>query len=263
VRKLLGEVLADAHGGLGVALREAALVGVVDRHLCLLQHGTRLLLVNHTQAARELFYQQALRLFGNATPFALQPPPAVAALLRLGLDAHGLGAPEERGAAAEEAAALLEEKAPMLLEYFAVRLGGAPLAVAALPRLLDAHAPQLHFLPDFLLALAYDVEWGEEEACFRTIAQALAAFYAHPPPLPVRVLRGEGGGEGGGAGGEGGGVAAAEEHRTAVGSIHWHLAQVLLPGIKAGLVPPRKLAAGHHVVQVASAERLYSVFERC
>jgi hypothetical protein len=28
-------------------------------------------------------------------------------------------------------------------------------------------------------------------------------------------------------------------------------------------VPPRKLATGHHVVQVASAERLYSVFERC
>jgi hypothetical protein len=59
------------------------------------------------------------------------------------------------------------------------------------------------------------------------------------------------------------GVAAAEGHRTAVGSIHWHVAQVLLPGLKAGLVPPRKLAVGHHVVQVASAERLYSVFERC
>ena len=36
-----------------------------------------------------------------------------------------------------------------------------------------------------MLALARDVEWEEEKACFRTIAQALAAMYAVQPSLPM------------------------------------------------------------------------------
>jgi hypothetical protein len=45
--------------------------------------------------------------------------------------------------------------------------------------------------------------------------------------------------------------------------VHVLVAQVLLPGIKAGLLPPRTLTHGQHVIQVASTEKLYTVFERC
>ena len=92
----------------------------------------------------------------------------------------------------------------------------------------------------------YDVVWEEEKACFKGIAQALAAWYAHPPPLPLG-LEGE----------------AAEAHRLHPKSLHVWVSKVLFPGIKAGLLPPKSLVTDHHALQVAAAERLYSVFERC
>ena len=72
--------------------------------------------------------------------------------------------------------------------------------------------------------------------------------------------------EDGGSGGGGGGKASVEEeeaYRASQESVHSLVAQVLLPGIKAGLLPPRQLCKNQHVIQVASTEKLYSVFERC
>ena len=39
----------------------------------------------------------------------------------------------------------------------------------------------------FVLALSRDVDWEEEKACFRTVAQALAALYAVQPQLIPRA----------------------------------------------------------------------------
>jgi len=294
VKELLAECVSDTHSGLCSALKECLLVGVVDRHLSLLQHGTRMLLIHHTQFARELFFQQALRLFSNAAPFRLHPPLCAAEAVALALDAHELGKAEERPALVQEVCTLLREKAALLQEYFSVEFRGegpgtAPGAVAlgeadqqqqqqqlylhTLPRLLDAHTPLLQYLPDFLLGLAYDVNWDDEKECFRSLAQCLAAFYAHPPPIPIRVMgaTAAAGAAATGASGnaaEGGSAARAfteeaEAYRRSPNSVHALVAQVLLPGIKAGLLPPRKLCTGQHVIQVASTEKLYSVFERC
>lgn len=65
---------------------------------------------------------------------------------------------------------LLQQKAPMLSEYFAIDVDQQG-CIAALPRLIDHYVPDLLGLPQFVLRLARDVEWGSETECFRSLAQ--------------------------------------------------------------------------------------------
>jgi DNA mismatch repair protein MLH1 len=110
-------------------------------------------------------------------------------------------------------------------------------------------------LPDFLLSLAYDVDWAREKQCFASLAQVLASFYAElPPPLPpADAARADAA------------AAAAHElaHRKDPASAYFALEATLFPALRKGLAPPAKLAAHHHVVQLACTEQLYRVFERC
>lgn len=169
---------------------------------------------------------------------------------------------------------------------------GPRVVLTHLPRLLDGHTPRMAALPDFLLALALDVDYVHERPCFHGIATALADFYAVPPPYvvpppqqqpapvtgaapsPVIVLDDEDGeaGEAGNAsstatatssGGGGANPTTVELHGP--GSLSWHVEHILLPAFRKVLAraPPRKLASGHYVTQLASLEQLYRIFERC
>lgn len=248
VRELLLGIRSARHEGLDLLIRRHALVGVLSESLSLVQvrwmtggedgdyqrwrrggsgegrrpaptsraprphqHGTKLLLVNHEQLARELFYQQALRLFGRADAFALQPPLDVEAAAALALDARCVGPAAGRPALARQVAELLASKADMLREYFAIGIveeegeeaggeggsaeeggqqhkrprtdagpsaapsGGAAAAGAVrlthLPRLVSGHTPQLPLLPDFVYSLAFEVDWAAEKECFHSLAQ--------------------------------------------------------------------------------------------
>jgi DNA mismatch repair protein MLH1 len=361
-------------------------VGLVDQHRSLLQHNTRLFLVNHTQLARELFYQQVMRLFGCAPAVAVKPnvnvfdclmlalrgrAPLTKAIAQRGTGAasavgggsqppwklrfEGLGKPaaaeeeveedgeEEDLQIASEASLLLLSKAAMLKEYFSIGFTSAlpssstssdgdggehqdPRAVhlTHLPRLLDHYRPLMTRLPDFLLSLAYDVCWTEEKACFRSVAQVIANFFAEQPPAVPPMRAGDvvdntanngssSGGDGaagapssssssaadagagaedadddllqdkegdkadeeeaaGGKQGQAAGVgakAATQRHpydlgyRSDPSSIYFRVGSILFPAFRVGLVPPRKLAQEHHVVQLACTEQLYRIFERC
>ncbi len=44
-------------------------------------------------------------------------------------------------------------------------------SLLSLPVLLEGHRPDAARLPALVLALARDVEWGEEKACFRGLAK--------------------------------------------------------------------------------------------
>ena len=60
VRSLVRDIKDREHRGLAQLLREHHFVGVVDDMFSLVQHNTRLLLVNHAALAHELFYQVIL-----------------------------------------------------------------------------------------------------------------------------------------------------------------------------------------------------------
>ena len=67
-------------------------MGVVDapRCLSLVQHNTRLYLLNHGALAAELFFQLGLRQFGNFSRLRLDPPPDLRTLVQVAVEAEGV-----------------------------------------------------------------------------------------------------------------------------------------------------------------------------
>ena len=83
-------------------LAKHTFVGVVDapRCLSLVQHHTRLYLLNHGALAAELFFQLGLRQFGNFSRIRLDPAPDMRTLITLAVDTEeGV---EESGLSKEE-----------------------------------------------------------------------------------------------------------------------------------------------------------------
>ena len=85
--------------------------------------------------------------------------------------------------------ALLADKGEMLLEYFGIGFADSPegLRLTRLPLLLDSYTPRVGGLPDFVVQLACDVNWHEEQACFKGVARVLANLYCLLPLLPPDV----------------------------------------------------------------------------
>lgn len=51
-------------------------------------------------------------------------------------------------------------------------------SLSALPLLIDGYTPDLARTPDLLLALSRDTDWGDEKACFRSVAEVGGCFSA-------------------------------------------------------------------------------------
>lgn len=65
---------------------------------------------------------------------------------------------------------LLLAKAAMLKEYVGVCVD-ASARLVGIPVLLDGYIPDLSLLPELVLRLGRDVDWDDEAACFRTLAE--------------------------------------------------------------------------------------------
>jgi DNA mismatch repair protein MLH1 len=151
-----------------------------------------LVLVNHYDCARELFYQLALTQFGGGSALAKLGEGgvggvdirAVAQAVQLE-DAIQQSASEGRSESscrdfftpisetntmlAEQASACLVDNAEMLEEYFSVVIeidDEDKIMLTGLPVLLEGYTPQTHALPMFLLRLATEVDWSEEMHAF-------------------------------------------------------------------------------------------------
>jgi DNA mismatch repair protein MLH1 len=104
--------------------------------------------------------------------------------------------------------------------------------------------------------------WTEELPCFRSVANELAEYYA-ALPLEAEAEAAESAEDAGAtAVGTRKAPAAGRDYPGPAGSEAF--LSVLLPGLKAHLAPPRQCAAdGTTVVQLATLEQLYKIFERC
>ncbi|KAF8068255.1 Mlh1 [Scenedesmus sp. PABB004] len=269
VHELLADVAAATHGELEQLFRSHTWVGMADDRLALLQHGTRLYLVDVAAVSEDLFYQLALAHWEAPRVARLAAPLPVARLMDAALtleQAAGRWQPEPGGSRQEVCAlveALLAQKAEMLSEYLGLTFstspasppsdapgggaggakdgggaaaaeahrdaapppdqrppagegaGAAPapgpgLCLTGVPLLLEGYVPDLSCLPQLVLALARDVDWDSERACFESLARALASFYALQPLLPTAPAPGGGGGAGAGGGDTGSGAAPME-----------------------------------------------------
>ena len=111
--------------------------------------------------------------------------------------------------------------------------------LVGLPELLAGDTPRAEQLPLFLLRLASEVNWTEEQDCFEGVSVQLAYLYSAPPPKPNAA----------------GDDAAAALSATVLRD-WWHAFRHLL-------IPPREFSRNMTVLHLASLEKLYRVFERC
>ncbi|KAI9592393.1 mutL-like protein 1, colon cancer, nonpolyposis type 2 [Syncephalis fuscata] len=125
-------------------------VGFVDDERILIQHDTRLYIMELNRISQSFFYQAMLREFCN---LGLQL--AVKHEMNY-IDASQL----------HDVTELLIERRAMLLEYFT----------------LEINANELYKLPAFLLRLGSEVDWTAEKPCLDDISRELAILYALTPP---------------------------------------------------------------------------------
>jgi DNA mismatch repair protein MLH1 len=178
----------------------------------------------------------------------------------------------------------------MLDEYFRIGFDTAADeghgALISLPDLLPSYTPSPAALPLFLLRLATEVDWEEEQPCFEGVATELGLFYSDLSVHYEEGVEEEKGkaeerdeeevvilGVEGGKGLRGGSTKRVEKEKEKMegetGPVpkkyEYLLQHVLFPAFRAVFLPPRELAAteAQVVVQIAALEQLYRVFERC
>ena len=284
VRELWGEIKTHAHAGLTRMARNMVLVGPCDVHdpcgLWLVQHATKLYAVSFHAMAREFFFQRVVARFGAHAIARLAENAPIGELIAMALssemdddendendenenenenDDKATFVDDPRVARAADAArvALGEgSDASRVLRREHRRGGGS---FAGLPVLVEGFEPDLRLLPEFALALAHEVDWTEEKACFRTVADALATFYAggsgDPEEEPTSSTRDAFASEN-----ENENAPTAEDDEPErVRSIR----QFVFPAMRRCLHPSKVSAVQGVATQVASLEQLYRVFERC
>ncbi|KAK2790423.1 DNA mismatch repair protein [Onygenales sp. PD_12] len=317
VKNLRAAVRSSMHNNLTELFASLTYVGLVDerRRIAAIQSGVKLFLVDYGMVSNEFFYQIGLTDFGNFGKINLESSPKLIDLLYLAAAAerdehrHRVIAEESSNNGSNESdldcinfdkivetvAAQLIERREMLEEYFSLSISedGSLLAI---PLLLKGYMPSLAKLPRFLLRLGPFVDWGDEEACFRTLLRELAAFYTPEqlpnapvvvpspskttsksdagPSQPVSATITSEKGQNNPPSEEGPSSTIGEtqaeinpvpkEDESIVrrrSQLSWMLEHILFPSLRSRLVATNDLVRG--VVEVADLKGLYRVFERC
>ncbi|SPO26282.1 related to MLH1 - DNA mismatch repair protein [Ustilago trichophora] len=268
IRHLRAQITKKQHRNLTDIVQNHTFVGVVDLHkgLSLIQHETRLLLINHDALIKEFAYQLVLRQFGSLRRIRLEPAPLLDDLVRLGLE-NTAGIPEHDTenveATKEKIVKLLLDNAEMLDEYFSLCLDAEKRTLEAVPSLLPnatGCAIELDRLPQLLVRLATRVDWQDEQECFDSFAKQLAwcCLPCPPPrPPPLSAPRTKGSDQSAGRDGE---KESEQEEESTRKKIH-HLWFDTMPNSRAKYIPSKEI--NEYVVQVANLPDLYRVFERC
>ncbi|CEQ39385.1 SPOSA6832_00914, partial [Sporobolomyces salmonicolor] len=253
VRQLRQEVLHERNEALDTLFKNHSFVGVadLDHSVTLIQHQTKLYLINHTAIAEELFYQLGLRQFGRLSRIKLKPPPDLKQLIRLAIERDaGRSAAKlsidqivdppptkelrHRRCLVRIFTTLCDARA-MLDEYFSFEISDSG-ALSSLPLVLPGHSPDLQKLPLFLFRIGAHVTWTSEKACFTSFLRELAYFYSPATASPFSAL--------------------SEDAQKRL------IQYTILPAAKQYLVPPSRLLE-RDVTLATSLEALFRVFERC
>ncbi|XP_017491607.1 PREDICTED: DNA mismatch repair protein Mlh1 isoform X2 [Rhagoletis zephyria] len=217
-------------------LKELVFVGIVDQTFALFQQETKLFLCNTIKVCEELFYQRLLFEFQNLPHIKLEPSLNIREAVLIALDCEEAGwspADGNKSELADRASNILLEKAPIMREYFSLRITEEG-QLETLPAILPQHYPCSTHLPLYLLRLATEVDWESEIECFETFCRETARFYALTSCLEMGLQ--------------------PQRHK-------WLVEHILYPGLKRYLLPPNNLR--QHLYELTNLSRLYKVFERC
>ena len=237
----------------------------------LIQHRTKLLMINVNAASRQLMYQLVFAKFNGFKSIAISPPARLCDLCEMSSSSATKSVNDAADADAkkkffERVVEVLLPRATMLKEYFGITIekivssssndnestkGEEDVVISTLPEILDGHSPDLSRLPEFVDSLCSKVDWSTEKRCFETIAQSLADFYG---VLDDDIQREQ----------EQQRQLPASETNEKLESQLWQTRHVIFPALgSTAFLAPKSFATDGSVAEVACLEQLYKVFERC
>ncbi|EXX72706.1 mismatch repair ATPase MLH1 [Rhizophagus irregularis DAOM 197198w] len=287
LRKRLKEI---EHKGLTELLANHTFVGCVDDSLtlALVQHQTKLYMVNYNVLSEELFYQLALYGFHNFGFIHLSIPAPIRELTIFALESCDHDKSEDLKPNEEISQIIIDQlisRKEMLLEYFSMTITENG-ELATLPLMLKGYAPNLDKLPTFLLRLGTEVDWETETGCFETLSRELGLFYAPEPPnfsnistsisnnqddnsmdicdtsnvnkdnsllLPKRKSSEK----------ETNLIFTEQQKKAEIARYKWQIEHLIFPTLKSQFIAPKSIAENGHVLQIANLPDLYRIFERC
>lgn len=190
---------------------------------------------------------------------------------------------------ARNATLLLLEKAPLLDEYFKLKIvvassdsgdGGISsntsesedgpeasevdvglMRLVSVPVLLEGHVPEPSALPLLLLRLASEVDWDSERACFEGVAIEVANAYSTLPEPDDHPDDDDADDDDAGTD-----ISSSKPSKDWAGvdpRAAELIQHVMFPAFRQYLIPPHEMASDASVMQIACLEKLYKVFERC
>uniref|UniRef100_A0A8P4KQQ1 MutL homolog 1, colon cancer, nonpolyposis type 2 (E. coli) n=1 Tax=Dicentrarchus labrax TaxID=13489 RepID=A0A8P4KQQ1_DICLA len=243
IKELRTEISENAHKGLQEMLQNHSFVGCVNPQWTLIQHHTKLYLLNTTKLSQELFYQILTYDFGNFGVLRLSTPAPLYDLAMLALDSEGSGWTEDDGpkeGLAQYIVDFLKKKTEMLQDYFSMEIDQEG-NLTGLPLLLDKYTPVMEGLPLFILRLATEVNWDNEKECFRDFSKECSMFYS---------IRKEY-------------ILEAEPGEEQANSWRWRVEHIIFKAFRTLFSPPKNFSEDGTVLQIANLPDLYKVFERC
>uniref|UniRef100_A0A667XZ94 DNA mismatch repair protein MLH1 n=1 Tax=Myripristis murdjan TaxID=586833 RepID=A0A667XZ94_9TELE len=252
IKELRAEITENTHKGLQDMLQNHSFVGCVNPQWTLIQHQTKLYLLNTTKLSQELFYQILIYDFGNFGVLRLSTPAPVYDLAMLALDSEESGWTEEDGpkeGLAQYIVDFLKKKAEMLEDYFSVEIDQEG-NLTGLPLLLDKFTPVMEGLPMFILRLATEVNWDNEKECFRDFSKECSHFYSIRKQYilefnSIDPLKGN------------------KQDESAELNWRWNVEHVVFKAFRNLFSPPKQFSEDGSVLQIANLPDLYKVFERC
>ncbi|KAJ1679058.1 DNA mismatch repair protein [Spiromyces aspiralis] len=263
ILELQQELKDTQHRELTQVLNGHHFVGFIDCTRVLVQHQTKLYVVDLQDISEELFYQLVIKDFHNFGYMVLDPPAPiydlVLAALRVEEAENNL---DERLRPVETVARaitdLIVSRQEMLDEYYCMKITSSGL-LQTLPMLLRNYHPSMTKLPLFLLRIGCEVNWENEREFFEGFSRELAYLYACEPPespptpegssiQPEQESSSQDTGEADNA--------EMAEYKSMV-------QHTLLSALKTGFVATSRLTESRCVMQIADLPDLYKIFERC
>ncbi|XP_071818639.1 DNA mismatch repair protein Mlh1-like isoform X2 [Apostichopus japonicus] len=254
ILNLQQSVEVDTHKGLREIFKNHTFVGCVNAEYALLQHQTKLYLINTSKLSKEFFYQLVLFDFGNFGVMKLSNPGSIFDLAMIALDSKESGWSDSDGPKdqlAQYVMDLLKSKSEMMMDYFSLEIDEAG-NLCTLPLLLDNYIPPFEALPMFVLRLATEVDWESEDECFRSFARECSLFYGVHRKLRLTDEKTDGAKS-----------QDAKEEDFPTYNWRWTIEHVLYPALKNQFLPPKEFAENASILQIANLHDLYKVFERC
>lgn len=246
VKELRDEVSENNYKGLQEMLQNHSFVGCVNPQWTLIQHHTKLYLLNTTKLSQELFYQILIFDFGNFGVLKLSEPASLYDLAMLALDSPDSGWTEDDGpkeGLAQFIVDFLKNKREMLDDYFSLQIDQDG-HVIGLPMLLDNYTPVMEGLPMFILRLATEVNWDSEKECFRDFSQECSVFYSIRKQYILDTEH-------------------QDQQVDGNSSWRWKVEHIIFKAFRALFLPPQRFREDGTVLQIANLPDLYKVFERC